>query len=79
MFNQTLYNLQDGQDNVINIAEATGLPSLCMVKSSRPVDRHLGGAKEHKMTRDGCKGGIGMPAEPFFPKVRNKIIVDLNK
>ena len=48
MFNHMLYNLQDGQDNVINIAEATGLPSLCMVKSSRPVDCHLGGAKDHK-------------------------------
>ena len=48
MSNQILYNLQDGQDNVINIAEATGLPSLCMVKSSRPVDCHLGGAKDHK-------------------------------
>ena len=48
MFNQTLYNLQDGQDNVINIAEATGLPPLCMVKSSRPVDCHLDVAKDHK-------------------------------
>ena len=41
MIDQISYNLKDGQDNVIDVAEATGLPLLGMVKSSRPVDGHL--------------------------------------
>ena len=41
MIRYCTYNLKDGQDNVIDVAEATGLPLLGMVKSSRPVDGHL--------------------------------------
>ena len=48
MIDQISYNLKDGQDNIIDVAEATGLPLLGMVKSSRPVDGHLKWTKDDK-------------------------------
>lgn len=37
-----LEQLQDGQDNIVDVAEARSLRLLCMVKSSSPVDGDVG-------------------------------------